>query len=104
MCKGINGIEITDVVIYPLRNTPTSDSKLKAFARVVLNDQFIISGLRIFEGKNGLFISFPQEYNKKEEKGYDVCFPITAEFRQYIMDQVLSQYSLSLSMKEETGE
>jgi len=95
----INGIEITDVIIFPIKKK-VKDSKLKAFAKIIINDQFIINGLRIFDGANGLFIRFPQEYNKQENKGYDICFPITAELRSYLIDQVLTQYSVSLKMQE----
>jgi stage V sporulation protein G len=90
----INGMEITDAIIFPIKKV-LEDSKLKAFARVVFNDQLIISGIRIFEGKNGPFISFPQEYDSKVKKGYDICYPITAEFRTYISEKVLEQYSLT---------
>jgi DNA-binding cell septation regulator SpoVG len=92
----INGIEVTDVIVFPIRKK-VEKSKMQAFARVIINDQFIINGIRIFEGNNGPFIRFPQEYNKDANKGYDICFPTTAELRTYISDQVLSQYSISLS-------
>lgn len=91
----INGIEVTDVIIFPVKRRDET-SNLKAFARIVLNDVFIISGVKIFEGQGEPFMRFPQEYNKKAGKGYDICFPITAELRTYIADQVLSQYSISL--------
>ena len=47
----INGMKITDVVVYPIKNR-YEDGKLYAFAKVVLNDQFIIHGIRIYEGTN----------------------------------------------------
>jgi DNA-binding cell septation regulator SpoVG len=96
----INGLEVTDVIIFPLKHK-IDNSSLSAFARIILNDAFIVSGVKIFEGKNGPFIKFPQEYNKAANKGYDVCFPITAELRNYISDQVLSQYSLTVQAKSE---
>ena len=87
----INGIEISDVIVFPIKN-PQPDSNLKAFAKVILNDQFIISGIRIVEGKNGLFLGFPQDYDKEQKKGYDIAFPITAELRTYFTESVLMQY------------
>ncbi len=95
----VNGIEVTDVIVFPVKNKQ-ENSALNAFCRIILNDQFIINGIRIFEGKNGPFISFPQEYSKTAGRGYDICFPITAELRTYISDQVLSQYSLTLNAQE----
>lgn len=103
----VNGIEITDVIIFPVkREKEVENSALKAFARIILNDQFIISGVRIFKGKNGCFVQFPQEYTKHGKegpKGYDICFPITAEFRSYINDEILSQYKVSVEISNEGG-
>lgn len=96
----INGIEITDVIVFPIKNRDGS-SQLCAFARIILNDQFIINGIRVFEGKNGPFVRMPQEYNKEAGKGYDICFPITAELRTYIFDQVLSQYAIVSNIPED---
>jgi len=89
----INGIEITDVIVFPVKKRVESSS-LRAFVRIILNDQFIINGISVIEGKHGPFVSFPKEYNKTEGKGYDICFPIAAELRSYISDQILSQYEL----------
>ena len=89
-----NGIEVTDVIIFPIRHRVEGNS-LAAFARIILNDQFIINGVKVHEGKNGPFIQFPQEYNKTDGKGYDICFPITAKMRSYVSDQILSQYELT---------
>ncbi len=92
----VNGIVISDCIIFPIRNKP-ENSSLKAYARIIINDGFIINGIRVFEGRDGPFIRFPQEYNKQASKGYDIAFPLTSELRSYINDQVLSQYSLALS-------
>ena len=94
----VNGIEVTDVVIFPLRKT-IGGSETVAFARVIINDQFLINGVRILEGTNGPFIRFPQEITK-DGKSQDLCFPITAELRSYINDQVLSQYSITKTQED----
>ena len=94
----INGIEVTDVIIFPVKgkNLVNSDTKLRAFARLVINDQFIISGIKVFEGNNGEYIRFPQEL-AENGKGYDICFPTTAELRNYMADQILSQYAIAIN-------
>lgn len=89
----INGLEVTDVIVFPVKNKLENNS-VKAFARIILNDQLIINGVKILKGTNGLFITFPQEYSEKAQKGYDICFPITAKLRSYISDQVLAQYAI----------
>lgn len=91
----VNGIEITDVIVFPIRNRLNGSNTL-ALAKVIINDQFIINGIKIKEGRQGLYINFPHlEVNgKKIETG----FPITAELKSYFMDQVLSQYSIAKSV------
>jgi stage V sporulation protein G len=89
----INGIEVTDVIIFPIKSKEW-ERGLNAYAKVILNDQFIITGIRVVEGKNGPFISFPSNTNKTDGKRWDICFPTTAELRAYITEQVLTQYSL----------
>ena len=96
----INGMKITDVVIYPVKNK-SDKSKLTAFGKVVLNDSFIIHGLRVYEGVNGAFMTFPQDYNNKNSEGkpYDICHPTTAELRNYISEQVMAEYALTVSVE-----
>lgn len=97
----VNGLEITDVIIFPVKSRDGDGQNLKAFAKIVVNDQLILNGFRVFSGKNGLFVSPPKEYDKARDKSFDICFPITAELRSYITDQVLSQYSISVSCESE---
>jgi len=84
----VNGIQITDVSVYPVKNK-AKGSLVEAYARITLNDQLIMSGLRLVRGKKGLFLGFPQEYNKAEGKGYDICFPISIELRMYMTQEIL---------------
>lgn len=56
----------------------------------ILDDCFAIRGLRLMEGKNGLFVNFP---SYKGRSGYvDICFPTTAELRQRMTDAAVSAY------------
>jgi stage V sporulation protein G len=91
----INGLEVTDVLVFPVKKK-SENSCLAAFARLVVNDCFIVSGIRILEGRNGPFVAFPQETSKNDGKSFDIAFPITAELRTYLCDQILIQYSISL--------
>lgn len=90
--SGIQGIEVTEVSVYPVKNKPDG-SYVEAFARITLNDQLIINGIKIVKGKKGPFLGFPQEFNKAEGRGYDICFPISVQLRQYISEKVLSTYA-----------
>ena len=50
-----------------------------------------ITGIRIVEGKLGLFVSMPQSKDNDGEY-HDVAFPITKEAREEIQDAVLDAY------------
>jgi stage V sporulation protein G len=65
--------------------------KLKAFASVTVENKLVLTGMKVIEGKNGLFVAMPS--NKKGEEYFDIYFPITKEFRQYIIDEVLKEYN-----------
>ncbi|MBU0759372.1 MAG: SpoVG family protein [Candidatus Omnitrophica bacterium] len=67
------------------------DSKLKAFADVSFAGVFMVKGLRVVEGKNGLFVSMPSEKGK-DGKWYDTARPLTKEFRQLLNEAVLESY------------
>ena len=89
------GIEITEINVHPVRNKQP-DNPLEAFVRVVLNDQFVINSIKVVKGKFGMFISFPREYNKKEGKGYGLCFPITKSLQEYMSEKILNEYRVAV--------
>ena len=81
-------MKITEVRVFPLSK---KDSTLKAFASITLDDAVCITGIRIVEGKMGLFVSMPQSKDNEGEY-HDVAFPITKEAREEIQDAVLDAY------------
>src|SRR6267143_3221638 len=79
-------LEITEVRIS-LRD----DDKLKAFASMTFNDAFVIRGLKIIEGTNGMFVAMPSR--KRPDGTYqDVAHPINNETRKFIEDRILMEY------------
>jgi len=66
------------------------DSKMKAFVDVTIGD-FMVKGLRILEGKKGLFLAMPQE-QAKDGKWYNIFYPVTEEARQNLSEIVLAAY------------
>lgn len=79
-------MNITDVKVIKLE-----DSKTLALANITIDHDFVVSGLRILNGKNGLWVTLP---NRKDSKGeyHDIAFPITKEAYQTIQDTVLEKY------------
>ena len=84
-------LAVTNVQIFPFKEG-MSLGKIKAMASVVLNDQFQIRGLRVIDGINGYFVSYPSgPFFKSEETRY-VCTPITRQLREHIENCVLERY------------
>ena len=84
-------LAVTNVRVFPLpdwnRNGP-----LKAIAQVVLNDQLILRGLRVMDGKYGLFVSYPADPFSDNEAFRTVYSPINRQLREHIENCVLEKY------------
>ena len=63
----------------------------KAFCDVAIGGEFLVKGVRVVEGKNGLFVSMPQELGK-DGNWYDTVVPLTKEARQRVSETVLGAY------------
>lgn len=86
-----NCLAVTQVQVFPLKEGLGSKT-LKAFAQVVLNDQLVIRGLRIMDGVNGLFVSYPLDPFFQGEEFRTVVNPITRQLREHIENCVLEKY------------
>ena len=84
-------IEVTKVDVYPF-NEGAYIGNVKAIANIVLNDQIQVRGLRVMDGKNGLFVSYPVDPFYKGEGFRNIVFPITSELRHHIEKSVLEKY------------
>ncbi len=83
-------IEITEVRVS-LRN----DEKLKAFVSITLNDSFVIRGLKIIHGNNGLFVAMPSR-KRPDGQHQDLAHPINDETRKYLTRVVMAEYENEL--------
>lgn len=65
--------------------------KVKAFASITLDDEFVVHDLRIIEGQKGLFVAMP---SRKLPNGEfrDVAHPIKPEVREKIQDAILEEF------------
>jgi stage V sporulation protein G len=80
-------IKITEV-----RVSLREDAKLKAFASITLDDQFVIRGLKVIEGNsNRMFVAMPSR-KRPDGKHQDIAHPITQDMREYVEDVVISEY------------
>lgn len=80
-------IKITEV-----RVSLREDAKLKAFASITLEDQFVIRGLKVIEGNsNRMFVAMPSR-KRPDGKHQDIAHPITTEMREYVEHVVIGEY------------
>lgn len=69
--------------------------KLKAIASVSLDGMFVVKGLKIMDGRKGLFVSMPQEVfaGKDGKKQYsNLFFPMTNGAKEELQTVVLDAY------------
>jgi stage V sporulation protein G len=66
-------------------------SALKAFVDVVI-DRVLVKGLRIVEGKNGLFITMPQAQGK-DGKWYPTAMLLDEGLKEELEKTVLEAYN-----------
>jgi len=80
----------TSVQVYPFKES--SSGKTKAFARATINDQLQLTGLRVVDGVNGFFVSYPLDPTHKGEDYHSIYYPLNKELREHIEQCVLEKY------------
>lgn len=81
-------------------------SNIRGLVRVYFEDSFIVNNVSILQGKDKLFVAMPSYKTKQtDEQGkavyQDVCYPVTKEFREKLYTEIVNQYELAKSKKEE---
>lgn len=66
-------------------------SALKAYCDLAVGDLVLIRGLRVVEGREGLFVSMPRQQGK-DAKWYDSVVVLTKEVKAEISRVVLEAY------------
>lgn len=84
-------LAVTQVRVLPFKDS-VNLGHVKALAEIVLNDQLVIRGLRVMDGVNGLFVSYPLDPFFKGEEFRTICNPISRHLREHIENCVLERY------------
>ena len=86
-------MNITRVQVHV--NAP--DNKVKAFADIIIDDEFIVKGLAVREDREGCaFVTMP--FRIKNEQRMDIAYPIREPCRKYIEDRVIDEYERVLNI------
>ena len=67
------------------------DGTLRAFCDLVVGELFVIKGLRVVNGRKGLFVSMPRQQGK-DTKWYDSVEQMTPEVKKEVDHVVLEAY------------
>ena len=82
--------EALDVKIIKIHRLPEGN-RVKAFVDLGVNDALLIKGIRVVNGKEGLFVSMPSEQGK-DEKWYERVRCMNKEVKGLIARKVLEAY------------
>ena len=94
--KYFDALCVTQVQVFPFKEG-ASMGHVKGIATVVLNDQFVVRGLRVMEGENGMFVGYPVDPFFKGEELRSVCQPTTRTLREHIENAVLEKYQAAIA-------
>lgn len=89
-------LAVTQVRVFPFKEGP-SLGHLKGLAEITINDQLVVRGLRIMDGLNGLFVSYPIDPFYKGEDFRSIVNPITRQLREHIENCILEKYQAAIA-------
>lgn len=83
-------IKITEVRIFKIKQR----GALLGYANIVLNDSFIVRGIRILESERaGRFVAMPSRRLNGEKRAFrDLCHPLNQEVRDLITKEIFDAY------------
>jgi stage V sporulation protein G len=96
---GERGLKVTDVRLRRMQ----PGGKMRAYASVTLDDEFVVHEMRVIDGPRGLFVAMPSR-RASDGEFRDIAHPITAEARQYIQTAVLEAFGQATAQQEAVAE
>lgn len=88
-----------EIPAFAVKVTPyeREGSSIKGFARIYLDDCFVINNVSIIQGKEDVFVAMPSYKTKQMDNDgryvyQDVCFPVTKECREKIYGEIIESY------------
>lgn len=80
-----------NITVKKIHHLP-ENGPLKAFVDLSIDDVLLIKGIRLVQGKKGLFVTMPQEKGK-DKRWYDSIRCLDQEFRKRLNDEIMSAYT-----------
>ena len=93
-------MKVTSVTVHKIEK---ENSRMKGIAVVTLDDCFVVKGIRVIDGDNGLFIAMPSR--KTATGGYrDIAHPINPEVRTMFEEAIFEAYENAEEPTDEVEE
>ena len=89
LIDGVNGLELTEIKVFPFSEDL---GHMKALATVTFNGALTVRGLRVMDGVNGLFVSYPLDPFYRGDDFRSIVCPTEDSLRQYVEEKVLEEY------------
>ena len=87
---------------FKLSPTEKLGANVKAVGTMTINNEFVVTGIKIVDGEKGLFVTMPS-VKAKDGNYISIANPITAEFRKKVNEGALKAYAnLATSKTQET--
>lgn len=77
-----------EITIY---KNKTEKSKIKGRVSLLFDKSFVVSGLKIIDGSNGLFVAYPS-YQTSDGTYKDIAYPLTKEYRENLSKAIIEKY------------
>ncbi len=71
------------------------DGRVLAYVTLTFDESFVLHDVKIIKGDEGTFVAMPSR-KCKDGQYRDIAHPITAEFRSYIEECVMSAYNADI--------
>jgi len=78
-------MEITEI-----RITISDKARIRAFVSVTFDKMLVVHGIRVLDGKKGIFVAMPSKRSGDMFK--DIVHPLNTDFRKIIQEKILKEY------------
>ncbi len=86
----LTNLEITELKIFPTKNLDTS---VIAVCVATFNNALVVSGLKIKESKQGIYVAFP--FQRNSDGIHSRVYPVNEEVRKEISNRILATYVIN---------
>lgn len=78
----------------------TKKSNIKAYVGLSFDECFVVNGIKVVEGNNGLFVGYPTFKNSNGEFK-DIAYPLNKEYRDLLTQAILMKYEQEIDNHQE---